>query len=641
MTQCARWGRLWQRLFVAVLLGLALQAVVASERDVVVERAWLEDPTGRLTWDEVQKKETTPFRDALTAGYSTAPIWVRLRIDPAAANLAPNDRLFVRIRPAYLNELVLYDPLQSPNARPPLGDLYPVSNQLEPSAAFLFDIHAGAAPRDLWLRVQTTSARLVYMEVMTHKAYDLSNAKITLFGALYLALITLFVLWGLVHVLLRPEPLMFSFVFYEVASLLIGAFFLGASYLYLSDVLAPGQVDQLTNYLIVITTFSAMLFSHFLLNEMRPSPWRSNVMWGILCVFPMLLIMLATGHTSLALKANMLLVLLVPLIVLALAIFCKTGIPNDRRHKHRGLSKPIVVGYFSLTAVFPLLTAAPALGLIQGGEISIYIVFLYNTSSGVLMILMLQYRVWMNVRQTSDLKAMAHEAAAMAASEKSHRLERDNLLAMLGHELKTPLAAMRMVLADEQIPHKLSRKLVSSVSDMAMVVERTVQTDQLEHGAMSVHLENCVIEEVLNTLCHDLPDAERIERLTAGHAADDRPVLTDRYLLSVIVRNLLDNALKYSALGSTVLLEHSTPDAQGQWSLTVSNKIGRTGLPDCRLFEKYYRSAKASHRTGSGLGLYMVQGLAKLLNATLTYEQDGAWIRFRLQLKPPALERNQ
>ena len=638
---CASWVNLWRKICVVMLFGMALQIAAASERDVVVEQAWLEDPTGRLTWDEVQKMEPKPFRDALSAGYGAAPIWVRLRIDPAAANLAPDDKLLMRIRPSYLNEIVLHDPLQPDATSLPLGDLYPVTNQLEPSTAYLYGIPAGSAPRDLWLRIQTTSARLVYVEVMTPKAYSLSNAKIALFGSLYLALITLFALWGLVHVLFRPEPLMSSFLFYQVASLMLGICFWGYAYLYLSDILVPGQVDKLTNYLIVIMTFSAILFSHFLLDEMRPSHWRSAVMRGILFLFPMLLIMLATGHTSLALKANIVLVLLVPLIMWALAILSKCGIPNDRRRKHRGLSKAIVVGYFTLTVAFPMLTAAPALGLIQGGEISIYIAFLYSTSSGVLMILMLQYRAWMNVRQTSDLKAMAHEAAAHAAYEKSNRLERDNLLAMLGHELKTPLATMRMVLADEQIPHNLSRKLVTSVADMAMVVERTVQTDQLEHGVMSVHLESCVIDEVLTTLCHDLPDAERIERLTTGHAADDRPVLTDRYLLSVIVRNLLDNALKYSALGSTVLLERSTPDAQGQWSLTVSNRAGRAGLPDCRLFEKYYRSPKASHRTGSGLGLYMVQGLAKLLNATLTYEHDGEWIKFRLQLKPHALERNQ
>jgi hypothetical protein len=69
----------------ACLMGLALPAQAA---DLVVDRAWLEDRTGQMSWAEAQRQPTQPVQDVLSAGYGTHPVWLRLRIDPAAAGLS-------------------------------------------------------------------------------------------------------------------------------------------------------------------------------------------------------------------------------------------------------------------------------------------------------------------------------------------------------------------------------------------------------------------------------------------------------------------------------------------------------------------------------------------------------------------------
>lgn len=599
--------------------------------DLVVERAWLEDRGGQLSWAEAQQRPTRPLQDVLSAGYSPHPVWLKLRIDPAAAGLVPGSQLVLRIRPAYLDEVTLFDPLQNPPQRPPVGDRYPAWAQAEARTAFVYHLPAGEQARDLWLRVHTLSARLVYAEVMTPQDYQLSATRLEHLGSLYLGLVAVFMLWGLIQALFKPEALMLSFLFYQTSALLLGASLWGYSNLLLSDVLGAPMVDLLTNLVIVLSSSAVIVFSYHVLNEMAVVVWRNRVVLGLLALYPLLLLGVLTGYTHLALQANMWLILLVPLLLWMLALLSPNRIPNDRRKQSRGLSKPMVVGYFSLTLVFTLLTAAPALGLIRGAEISIYIVFLYSICSGILMVLMLQYRAWVKLRQHSLLQAAAEQATQQAEQEQSSREDRERLLAMLGHELKTPLATLRMLLASNDVPDTLQQQLDRSVSEVAQVVERTLQSGQVDAQAVPVYLQLCHLPDLVTEVCRELPGGQRIE--WRGMESGPIQVQTDPALLKLVLRHLLDNALKYSPTETSVQAERLPADATGQWSLLVSHPPGRAGLPDVqRLFSKYYRHPQAGHVTGAGLGLYLARNLARRLGGDVHYEPVTGLVRFHLTL---------
>ena len=621
-----------QKLLCTVCLLWLMPTGWAHGVDLVVERAWLEDPGGQMRWEEVQNQAMVPLEGVLSRGFGTAPVWMRLRIDPSQAGVQDTRQLYLRIRPMYLDEIVLFDPLQQPAQRQPVGDRYSVSTQAEPATTFLYVLPVGNGPRNIWLRLQTSSTRLLYADVFTPADFRWQDAHINHFGAIYLSLIAMFFLWGLIQALIRPDALMVSFLFYQGHWLVMGACFLGYPYLYASADWPPGTVDQFTNTLVVLTTASVVVFSHFVLNELGRARWRRNAMTLVFATFPLLLLGIWGGWVSAALRLNMLLVLLVPLLMWLLSLISKTGIPNERRKQHRGLSKPVVVGYFSLTLVFTLLTALPALGLVQAVELSLYVVLFYSLSSGVLMVMMLQYRAWKNLRQQTELRAMAHDAKARADQEQTHREERERLLAMLGHELKTPLATMRMLLANKSVPDEVSHRIGASVTDMAHVVELAVQSGQMEAGRISLTPQSGQLQPLIQTVCRELAEGERVLVDTRGNP--DFGVITDLQLLKVVVRNLLDNALKYSAPQTPVQVVLRPPDVNGNWGLTVSNAIGRAGLPDAhRLFEKYYRSPRASHRSGSGLGLYVVRGLVQVMGGQLRYEPLDDCITFTLTLQ--------
>lgn len=659
---------LFRSVLLGVMLCVAALAARAAPIDTVVSQAWFEDVSGQMDWAQVQQQPLTPFSGVLSRGYGSPPIWVKLRIDPAISNTPANKPLYLRIRPSYLDTLTVYDPLQSPARQDPIGDRYPLSAQSTYSTRFTVNLPAGSEPRDIWVRLESTSTRMARFEVFNGSDLAISNGMLDVAGSFYLGLLGLFVVWGVIQMALRPEPLMLCFVIHQATALLFGSNTLGYTRLLLNDLISPLVIDRLTSAIVVLASAIAVLFAHFLLNEISRARWRTWAIGVILFCFAGLLAVLLSGQVMPALEGNMLMILVVPTVLLAMAMASR---PTPNAKAQGRLPKPWVVGYFVLTLVFTLFAAAPSLGLIKAPELSLYIVLFYSLSSGLLMITMLLYRAHLHLQfqQIQAAKAWANEQRA--EQEKAHRLDRERLLAMMGHELKTPLATLRMLLGNQTIPDTLSRRMDASIQDMASVVDRVVQTGRLEDQANFVRRESCVLEDLLESALRDLPERHRVvikplERdddeatgnarhvnasktaietgpgLTepAGHTASETGsdqtepsnrtlIETDPDLLVIVLRNLLDNALKYGLADAPVTVRYSNTT---HWSVAVENPPGRAGWPDANhVFDKYYRSPKAGHRAGSGLGLYIVQELAHMIGATITYAPDAEKIRFVLQ----------
>jgi len=103
--------------------------------------------------------------------------------------------------------------------------------------------------------------------------------------------------------------------------------------------------------------------------------------------------------------------------------------------------------------------------------------------------------------------------------------------------------------------------------------------------------------------------------------------------LRVVASNLLENALKYSPAGSTISIEATRSDNNGNvaMQLIFSNDIGPMGEPDPEhVFKKYYRNASATKISGSGLGLYLVFELVNLLGGVIAYQPQHKRVTFEL-----------
>ena len=208
--------------------------------------------------------------------------------------------------------------------------------------------------------------------------------------------------------------------------------------------------------------------------------------------------------------------------------------------------------------------------------------------------------------------------------------EQDRFLSMLSHELKTPLAVIRMSLGTGGTIDESSRKrLIRAVADINAIVERCLQTDRLEHGRIEVAQQTCNPGDILRQIIVASSETERI----CFEAPPLPDCVTDAQLLTVILANLIDNALKYSP-GDTLVNISAEPTAQAGkdgLSIIVTNRPGPAGMPDPQqVFQRYYRAPGAHGKTGSGLGLHIAEGFARMLDGKLSYQPEADTVKFTL-----------
>lgn len=207
-------------------------------------------------------------------------------------------------------------------------------------------------------------------------------------------------------------------------------------------------------------------------------------------------------------------------------------------------------------------------------------------------------------------------AQLYAAAQRAIHM-RDDVLAIVSHELRNPLSTISLN-AEQllRVPEKLSpqrlmknaqviqrsaeamSRLISDLLDAASIDGRRLSLDLRRHKAADLlanvlsMFEAPALERSINLVTTALPDAE---------------VLCDRDRVLQVLSNLIGNALKFSPQGQSIVVQAEVRGRAVQFS--VSDKAG--GIqPDQieRIFERYWQAPEAL-RKGSGLGLYIAKGI--------------------------------
>jgi two-component system, sensor histidine kinase LadS len=616
-----------------IFVGQAKSAWAGSSHDLIAERAWLIDHGGLMTWEEVQQSKDWRIKKdspVISAGYGKGAVWFRLRIDPTSTDLPPEAKLVMRIRPAYLDQLQLFDPLQTPAMRPMIGDTHPKPNSVDPSSSLSYSLPAGSSSREVWVRLETSSTRMAHVDVMDEQSMRKSNKKIEHLGALYLSTIFMFVVWGLIQLTVQKERLALIFILYQISALLFGFCLFGYASLYLPNWLEPSAINFMTSFLGITSTFLVSVFAQQVLGDLRKYFWRVLISFPVHLIFAICFFMIIFGEVRIGLQINMSLIFILPIFHFAIALLTPRKMFKERQHP---IPQWINITYFSITLVITLLTSMPALNLVPATELSHYIVSFYSVCSGFLMMMVIHYRGIQNIKDHTALTAKADQAEQEALKERLFRQETEQLLTMLGHELKTPLATLLLQVNDPQLSVNLSKKLTKSVADMSNVIERTIQIGQVNHRTIEVQLMDCDLPDLLKGLIESMQNPERMTlQILNLHA---RKINTDIYLLTIIIRNLLDNALKYGESNSNIVVTLNQAMTSTNWVIGVANRPGRAGWPDAeKVFEKYYRSPAATYRSGTGLGLFLVKSLAEKFNYSVNYCPTEDLIVFTLTITP-------
>jgi signal transduction histidine kinase len=251
------------------------------------------------------------------------------------------------------------------------------------------------------------------------------------------------------------------------------------------------------------------------------------------------------------------------------------------------------------------------------------------------------------IRKTAGRLILAEQARRLAREKRQVRFQ---LISVLAHELKAPLAAVEGYLRiikersagdDPAVYERMLDRSFIRTEGMRKLIGDLLDMTRIESGRKRRDLADVDLADVARAAIETaMPDAAR-RQVTIALAADGPVVVkADRGELEIIFNNLVSNAVKYNRDGGRVDVALSRRD--GAAVIRVKDTgIGMRPEDVERLFGEFVRikNEKTRDILGSGLGLSIVKKLAVLYGGDATVEsQDGVGSTFTVVLREPVEE---
>jgi two-component system sensor histidine kinase KdpD len=231
-----------------------------------------------------------------------------------------------------------------------------------------------------------------------------------------------------------------------------------------------------------------------------------------------------------------------------------------------------------------------------------------------------------NVAAIGLERARAHRAAARMEAARQSGEVRAAVLDALAHEFKTPLTATRAAageLLEASRPGERDRELAEIVDEgleqLQRLVSDAVQVLRIDAGTFAVHRQRLqltdVVARTLDMLAPRLTEHGVLNRISPELIVDADPAL-----LGLALRQLVDNAVKYSAPTSSIELSATS---NGVTDIVVRNSGSHIPAAErARIFDRFYRGSQAGHVVGAGLGLAIVQQIAHAHGGAVGVDSD-------------------
>ncbi|HSL25347.1 MAG TPA: ATP-binding protein, partial [Acidimicrobiia bacterium] len=226
----------------------------------------------------------------------------------------------------------------------------------------------------------------------------------------------------------------------------------------------------------------------------------------------------------------------------------------------------------------------------------------------------------------SELSRIAEKLELLKAAEEAERLQaRDEamkaLLAAVGHDLRTPLASMKVAVTTVLEPglqlseiqqHKLLETVNSEVDRLGAMIDHLLDLSRLERGAFRLSQE----QVDLGRLAHDAADRVRLSsgRQVQVASAADATVVGDSVRLLEVITNLIDNAARYSTPGTPILV--TLRPEEGSVTVAITDEGPGISREDQeKLFRPFARGTRSD--TGTGLGLAITRSIVHAHKGTI------------------------
>jgi signal transduction histidine kinase len=230
---------------------------------------------------------------------------------------------------------------------------------------------------------------------------------------------------------------------------------------------------------------------------------------------------------------------------------------------------------------------------------------------------------------------MAENLQQMDEQKRQLDQQRRDLIAWASHDLRTPVTAIRAmvesmidgVVSDPQTTNRYLHNMQLEIQHMSKLIDNLFELAQLDSGHVKLDYQTASLRDLISDTLGSMSARAQQQGITlSGEVDPEVDMLTfapDK--IQRVLSNLLDNALRYTPEGGTVVLKATH---EGENVKVVVQNSGAT-IDVSQVFTRFYRAegsraqSKDGHR-GAGLGLAITRGFVEAHGGKIWVESDSA-----------------
>jgi signal transduction histidine kinase len=598
-----------------------------ASRTLTPELSLYVDPTRRMGVQDISRQVFTPFKMLLNRSVEPTTRWLKIKIQVPADQ---QSQLMLAVGPYFLSELELYHEAGGRWVRQLGGAKHP-SLQLNCSIGHhCFTLSdSGGSQRVYLLRIDTVNGFYVSTQVLaTDKVVDETISRSLRYGVQVGIFLTL-IGWSAIYLIRFRTFLVGLFCLTQITALFLYCFSNGIT---LRELIS--ESPELYAPILSIAFCLRLMFATCLCLELLRR-WQARPWFQYYCLFWLSFWLVQIGLIVFG-EIKPYLLLLNWLFLFTAPFFLAAAMYQSQQLTGRSRL------YWTAAALtVGLLMCADAALLLGDTGISL-LTLIPETGASMLVAVALYLLLlgYSKMQQEQWLQTMFELNTLKAQTDYEQRQlkERSTLIDMLSHELKNPLATMRMALGSLKSIFGKSEHAVEfgerftsmtqSIDNMTQVIDRVGQVDAIDQKNFVLRYEKCAVLEAIKSLPLITAQTDRF-RILGLHEVNIR---TDRLLLKTIINNLLDNAVKYSTPATMIEISVSTLSTDKLLCI-VSNEVEPNHAPDpAALFTRYYRSIYSHDKPGTGLGLVLIKSLCEILKGSVSYRFEYNRVFFSVEL---------
>lgn len=223
---------------------------------------------------------------------------------------------------------------------------------------------------------------------------------------------------------------------------------------------------------------------------------------------------------------------------------------------------------------------------------------------------------------------------ALAAEQEASSLQKQ-FISMVSHEFRNPLA---IIDGNAQLIEKFGEKITggelkqrlktirAAVSRTIGMMETLLSSNLLRTGKLDLNREIFNLPDLIRDICEEQANLSSGHMILVQNESVHEDVCLDKKFMTIIITNLLSNALKFTPTqGGQVIIKLSEKQQNDQLFIEIAVQDNGRGIPSsdmAHIFQKFFRASNATGIAGSGVGLSLVRDLVHLHKGEIFVESQ-------------------